>query len=127
MPTRLTLAVCALGLLFAAGCGPAKLSESKTLAVGAADPKAIDLVPQTKAQKITVDFTAGEEVLVLVMKDSDAKGEEGLMNADVNRAKALASKSGKADTFTADVPANTAVRVIVTAKKKTDVTLKLKN
>ena len=66
---------------------------------------------------------------MIVIKEADAKGETGLLNADVkaSRDKALAVKTGKGETFSVDVPENTAVRVIFFAKKKTDVTVKLTN
>ncbi len=127
MSARLAFVTCALGLFLAAGCGPAKLNESKTLSVESGAPVAVDLVAQPKPQKVTVEFSSAEEVSVFVMKEEDAKGEEGLLNADVNKAKALATKKGKGETFTVDVPANTAVRVVFFTRKKTDVKVKLTN
>lgn len=129
MLARLALVTCAFGLFLAAGCGPAKLNESKTLSLEPGDPKALDLPAQPKPQKITVEYSATEEVTVIVIKEADAKGPDGLLNADVkvNRDKALASKTGKGETFSVDVPENTAVRVIFFVKKKTDVTVKLTN
>ncbi len=129
MSARFALIVCAFGLFLATGCGPAKLNETKTLSVEPGAPVAVDLAAQPKPQKVTVEYSSAEDVTVLVMKEADAKGEEGLINADIptNKAKALASKKGKGETFTADVPENTAVRVIFSGNKTTKVNVKLTN
>ncbi len=128
MLVRFTFVLCALGLLSATGCGPAKLNQSQTVNLDTGDTKAIDLNAQPKPQKITVEFASSAgDVSVFVYKEADAKGEAGLLNADVNKAKALATKKSKGETFTVDVPENTAVRVIFQADKKADVTVKLTN
>ena len=128
MLVRFLFAACALGLFAASGCGPAKLNQSKTISIDAGDTQAMDLDAQPKPQKITVEFASSAgEVSVYVYKEADAKGEPGLLNAEANKAKALASKKSKGETFTVDVPENTAVRVIFQADKKADVTVKLTN
>lgn len=128
MPARFALAACALALLFVAGCGPAKLKVSQTLNLDAGDIKSIDPPAQPKPQKITIEFASSAgEVSVYVLKEADAKGDTGLINAEANKEKALASKRGTNETFTVDVPENTAVRVIFVAGKKTDVTVKVTN
>src|SRR5689334_4048759 len=117
----------ALGALFLAGCGPAKLNENRKMDLLDGEAKAIDLPAVSKPQKITVEFSSPDtEVSVLVFKAEDAKGDEGILGADA--AKAIAYKKGKADKFTADVPENTATRVVVRgAGKKTEVQLKITN
>ena len=127
MLARFAFVACALALLVASGCGPAKLKESRTLNLDAGDVKSIDLLAQPKAQKITVEFSSAEEVAVFVFKEADAKGTSGLETAEANKSKALTSKKSKGETFTVDVPENTAVRVIFSAIKKTDVTAKVTN
>ncbi len=128
MPTRFALAACALGLFLATGCGPGKLDKSSVIALDPAETKAIDLDPQPKPQKVTIEFSSSEApVTVLVFKETDARGEPGLVNAEVNKAKALASKQSKGETFAVDVPENTAIRVVFIATKKTDVSVKLSN
>ncbi|MCI0700025.1 MAG: hypothetical protein L0241_02945 [Planctomycetia bacterium] len=114
-------------VLLIAGCGPAKLNETKTFPIDTGEAKAFDLPAVSKPQKVTVDFsTTGAEIHVLLFKEEDAKGEDGLFNS--NPAKALGKKNGKADSFSADVPENTATRIIVrNASAKTDVTLKFSN
>jgi hypothetical protein len=108
-----------VGLLTVAGCGPAKLDVTKTYTLEPGDGRAIDLDAQSKAQTLNVDFssTAGE-INVLVMKKDDAPSDDDLLTADA--AKALASKlKAKEGTVTAEVPANTAVRVIIRDAAKT--------
>ena len=128
MPTRLSTILLAYGALFLAGCGPAKLNESRTWELEAASPKALDLPAISKTQKINVEFSSTDgDVLVAVFKEDDAKGEEGLVNADTNRSKALAHKSSQGDKFSVDVPENTATRVIAFSEKKTTLNLKVTN
>jgi hypothetical protein len=117
----------AVVVLLVMGCGPGKLDVNKPVELLDGEAKAIDLPAVSKAQKINVEFSCPDtEVTVLVFKAEDAKGEEGMLGADA--AKALAYKKGKADTFSADVPENTATRVIVRgAGKKTTVQLKVTN
>ena len=128
MPTRLSTMFFACGALFLAGCGPAKLNESRTWELQAGASQALDLPAISKPQKISVEFSSTEgDVLVAVFKEEDAKGEEGLVNADTNVKKALASKTSKGETFSVDVPENTATRVIVFSRRKTTVNLKVTN
>lgn len=128
MPTRLSTILLAYGALFLAGCGPAKLNESRTWELEAASPKALDLPAISKTQKINVEFSSTDgDVLVAVFKEEDAKGEEGLVNADTNRSKALAHKSSQGEKFSVEVPENTATRVIAFSKKKTTLNLKVTN
>jgi hypothetical protein len=117
----------AIGLFILAGCGPPKLNENWNPELLDGQARALDLPAVSKAQKINVEFSCPDtEVTVLVFKAEDAKGDEGMLGADA--AKALAYKKGKADTFSADVPENTATRVIVRgAGKKTTVQLKVSN
>jgi hypothetical protein len=121
------LAPAALCLLFLAGCGPAALNVSKTLDLETDEARAIDLDAQSKPQKITVEFKSSEgDVSVFLFKEEDAKGDEGLLTSDPT--KAIEKKKGKEDSFSADVPANTPVRVIVRgAAKKTKVDVKVTN
>lgn len=125
MPTRFALVACALGLLTLAGCGPAKLNVSQTLSLEAGVAKGLDLTAQPKAQKITVEFTSSAgEVSVYVFKVSD---EAALDDPEKHKDKALATKKSAGDTFAADVPANTATRVVFWSPKKTEVSVKLTN
>jgi hypothetical protein len=119
------LALLALALLLAAGCGPPKLNENKAFTLESGDAKAFDLPAVSKPQKVTVEFTSSAaDVHVLFFKEEDAKDDLFLADAK----KALGEKKGKGDSFTVEVPANTATRVIARdAKTKTDVTLKITN
>jgi len=129
MPVRLMSAVLLVaGCMTIAGCTrAAKLEVTRSYDVSPGEAQAIELDPQPKAQKLTVDFKSTDgDVLVLVFKEADAKGEEGLLQSDPK--KAIAQKKGKAETFTADVPENTATRIVVReAQKKTKVELKVTN
>lgn len=112
-----------LVFLLAAGCGPAKLNESRNYSMVPGAPQGFDLPVIGKAQTLTVEFTSSAaDVTVFVVKDPPAEMDDAPPAANV-----LASASGKTGSFTAAVPAKTAVRVQVTAKGKTDVTLKVTN
>jgi hypothetical protein len=128
MPTRFLSPLLACGVLFLAGCGPAKLNESRTWDLDSGEARGLDLPAISKPQKINVEFSSTDgEISVYVFKEEDAKGEEGLMNADTNAKKALAYKTSKGETFSVDVPENTATRVIAFSRRKTTVNLKVTN
>jgi hypothetical protein len=127
MPVRTALFALALALPLAAGCAPPKLDESRTWTMGAGEANSIDLPAITKPQKVTAEFTStAADVTVLIIKESDAPGQKGLETVD--EGKAITKQKGKSGTITADVPANTATRVVVTgANSKTEVTVKATN
>ncbi|MBN9117784.1 MAG: hypothetical protein J0I06_01200 [Planctomycetes bacterium] len=127
MRLRPLLIVPALVLLAAAGCGSKPLSENKTLTldkeVGA---RSLDVPAQKKAMKMTVEFSSSDgDVAVLVFKGADIKDEDAMLTTEAT--KAIGSKKGKTDSFSVDVPENTAVRVVVRGHTaaKTDVNLKV--
>src|SRR5262245_45935764 len=99
-------------LLVAAGCGPKPINESKTVPLDTQTLANSMLVPaQKKAVKLTVEFNSSTgDVSVLVFKESDIPNDDAMISADEK--KALATKRGKDGTFTADVPENTATRVV---------------
>jgi len=114
-------------LLVAAGCGPKPINESRTLTldtkVGA---QRLEIPAAKKPQKLTVEFSSSDgEVSVLVFKAADVKDENAMLEVDAK--KALASKKGKGDTFSVDVPENTETQVVVRGHTaaKTDVTVKV--
>jgi hypothetical protein len=120
-------AVVVAGLLGLAGCGPAKLDVNHTLSIEPGEAKALDLKAQPKPQAVTVEYdSAAVEVTVGLFKAADVPDAD--MEA-VPLTKALKGETGKKDgTFTADVPADTATRVVVRgANKKTDVKLHVTN
>jgi hypothetical protein len=83
------------------------------------------LTAQSKPQKITVEFSSSAgEVSVYVFKGPD---QAALDDPEKFKEKALATKKGTSETFSVDVPANTAVQVVFYALKKTDVSVKLSN
>ncbi|AMV28727.1 hypothetical protein VT84_30255 [Gemmata sp. SH-PL17] len=129
MPTRFALAACALGLFLATGCGPGKLNKTSVVTLDAkTSAGTIQLDAQSKPQTINVEFSSSEkDVRVLVFKQEDIKDLEEAPIIDAK--KALVSKQGQADSFSVDVPANTAVTVVVrsAAAPKTEVTVKLTN
>jgi hypothetical protein len=128
MPIRSSLLAIALGLLVA-GCGPAKLNETKTLTLDKETmATSLSLSAQPKPQTITVEFSSSEgEVTVGVFKQDDIKDNDEM--ATVALGKALGHKKGKSESFTVDVPENTATRVVARGHTaaKTDVTVKVTN
>lgn len=126
MSTRLLILMLAVFVL--PGCGPGKLDQSRTWELDGGESRALDLPAVSKPQKINVEFSSSEgDVSAFVFKEEDAKGEDGLRNADINAKKAIVYKTSKADTLSADVPENTPTRVIIFAKQKTTVNLKVTN
>lgn len=123
MLTRCAPLAAALFLL--AGCGPPKLNETRTYDLAPLEAKALDLPSVSKTQKVTVEFSStASELTVYLLRDSTGEPD---VNAP-DQAKVLASKSGKADTFAVDVPANTATRVLLRgAKVDTKVTVTVTN
>jgi len=126
MLVRPALFAVALGLLLAGGCGPPKLNESKTYTLEPGDANVLDFSAIPKPQKITVEFTASAaDVSVYLIKDF--KGNDGL-NEPPKKEQILESKQGKSGSFSVDVPANTATRVVVRATSaKTEVTVTVTN
>lgn len=114
----------AAGLIALSGCGPARLDETKNYSLGAGEYRSIDPPSQPKAQTITVEFeSTAADVDIGVFKESDAKEIES-----VQFSKAIKAETGKKKgTLTADVPENTAYRVILQARGKTDVKLHVTN
>lgn len=114
-------------VLGSAGCGPARLNQSKEYTMDVGEARALDLQPQRQAQKLTVEYVVSNgEARVLVFRAEDAPGDQGLL--DTPASKALASHRGSKGDFTVDVPANTAVRVVVRdLTRQATVTLKVTN
>ncbi len=108
MILRATALLLAAGLVALSGCGPAKLDITKDYSLESA--KIVILDPQSKPQKITVEFESDSEVTVMVIKESEITED----NADIVDVKqAIAYKKGeKSGSFSADVPENTATRVV---------------
>ena len=121
------IAVVAIGLFSGVGCGPGKLNESRTWEMGREDVKALDLPAVAKPQTIKVEFTSSDaDVEVCLFKEADAKGDAGLSQATTD--KALGKANGKGGNFSAEVPENTATRVVAReAKGKTKVDIKVTN
>jgi hypothetical protein len=121
------LTVLAAGSLLLAGCGPAKLDVSKTWKLEPGEARSIDVGVQSKPQTISVEYASSAgEVTVCVFREADCKTDDDLI--DTPSSKAIASKKGKGETFTADVPENTAVRVVArNPTESSNVTLKVTN
>ncbi|AWM39470.1 hypothetical protein GobsT_22000 [Gemmata obscuriglobus] len=125
MSVRFVPILCAVGLLAFAGCGPAKLDVTLTLSLEAGRPKGQILEVQKKPQKVTIEYTSSaSEVSVYVFKTSDA---DALEEPEKYKDKALATKTGKSETFAVEVPANVEVQVVFWSLKKTEVNAKLTN
>jgi hypothetical protein len=128
MSLRLVSVLClAFGLSAVGGCGPAPLNESRNYDLAVGEARAMMLSPQPKPQKLTVTFSSTEgDVNVLVFNESDLPNEEAQLTVDAK--KAIASKKGKSETFTVDVPAKTSPAIVVRdAAKKTQVSLSVTN
>jgi len=129
MFSRVLPVAVAVSLLWLAGCGPGKLDQNMTLTLeGDVAARAIDLPAVSKPQTINVEFSSSDgEVTVLVFKAEDAKKDDELQMAPSS--KALAKKRSKGESFSVDVPENTATRVVVreAEAKKTDVQVKVTN
>ncbi|MCE9561382.1 MAG: hypothetical protein K8U57_04950 [Planctomycetes bacterium] len=129
MSVRLFSAAIVCALLSVVGCTKnATLEVSKPYELIQGEAQAMILDPQPKPQKLNINFTSSEgDILVLVFKDADVpKGEDGIMQVDPK--KAIASKKGKSESFTVDVPENTGTQIVMRdAAKKTKVDLKVNN
>lgn len=118
------LSAALVGILSLAGCGPAKLDVSKTYTIDAGGAQPIDLDPQSKPQTITVDYESSDgEVRVGVFNAADAGNIDSIQFS-----KAIKEEKGQKGTLQADVPANTATRIVVEGRlKKTEVKLHITN
>ena len=94
MVTRAAVSVVvAVGFLTAAGCGPAKLDETRTYTL---DPKAdsaraLDLPAQPKPQTVTVEYTSSEDGIEVGLYKAADVGKDLL----VTPSKALKAEKGK--------------------------------
>lgn len=114
MPARPCLLVAALALLVPAGCGPAKLDETKNWTVEPGDVQSIILPAQPKPQRLTVEFESSEPVDAGIYKTDDAKELHSLPVS-----KALAVERGKTSgTLTADLGPDVSTTVTVGALSK---------
>ncbi len=121
MRARQFCVVAALGLFGLAGCGPPKLDEKRTIELdGGTEIKSIDLPSIKKPQKVTVEFTADAEVAVAIFKESDVP-EGNLFAASKDKALAITDKPAKSGSISAEVPENTATRVLFASKEKAKV------
>jgi len=130
MRLRSLLIALAPVLLVVAGCAAKKLNESAKLTLDKEyGARALDIPAQKKATTVSVEFASSDgEVSVLVFKETDVPktpDDEALIT--VSASKAIVRKRGKGETFTAELPEGTAVRVVVRehTAAKTDVTLKV--
>jgi hypothetical protein len=123
--TRSVAFLAAVALMGFSGCGPARLDETKTIQLDGGEANSIDLDPITKPQTVKAEFeSTASDVTVLIFKD-DVKDDQLTTEP---AAKALAKETGKSGTVTAEVPANTGVRVVVRgAAAKTSVKLHVTN
>ena len=121
---RVPSVIFAIGLAALTGCGPGKLDISTNFTLDG-EPKLFFLDPQSKPQKITVEYeSSAGEITVLLMKSADVpKGEEGF----VPTGKAIAFKKDKSGTFSGELPEKTEGQVIVRGGIKTDVKIKIHN
>ena len=121
----------AISILLLAGCGPAKLDVSKTYNVGPNNPaQGIELAAQSKPQTINIEFSSSAgEVSVYVLKKSDYPDPDGNDLVTADSKKAIAAKKGKAESFSAEIPENTAVWVAIlnVGSEKSDVQIKINN
>ncbi|MBX9584649.1 MAG: hypothetical protein K2X87_30470 [Gemmataceae bacterium] len=114
MTARLAAAcTLAAGLAALPGCGPGALNVSRTYDLEPGEARSIDVdgigSPQTLV--VTYESSAGP-VTVGVFKKADIPQDDDLMTVPATKSLAPAGKDDKG-TVTAEVPANTPVRVVV--------------
>jgi hypothetical protein len=116
----------AIALFGFTGCGPARLDVSKTETLDPGEAKSIICDPQSKPQTLTVEFeSSASEIIAFVINESEVKDDNLIL---VDSSKAIAKAEGKTGKFTAEVPANTGVHVIIRgAKVKSEVKLHVTN
>ncbi|MCS7020724.1 MAG: hypothetical protein NZU63_02715 [Gemmataceae bacterium] len=114
-------------MMLCVGCGPGRLNVEKKYSMDVGDARAIELEPQSKPQKIQVEYSTSDgEARVLVFRAEDAAGDQGMLEAPASRA--LGSHRGSSGSFSVDLPANTKARVVIRdLTKKADVTIKVTN
>lgn len=119
-------ATIAAAFLLLTGCGPAKLNETRNYEMEPGNPKGFVLSKQSKPQTVTIEFKSSDaDVTVLLFNSEDVTDNNA---DDVDSAKALGFKTGKAETFTVNVPENTEARLVVRGNKRsTKVDLKVTN
>lgn len=115
MTTRSILFLAAVVVLAPAGCGPAKLDETKTYSVTAGDTQMMILPKQPKPQRITVEYESNQPVDVAIYKSEDVKEGEAMPTS-----KALGiDRAKEKGTVTADLAPDVATTVTVTGLGKT--------
>lgn len=108
----------------AAGCGPAKLDLKKTYDVTPGDTQFIDLPPQPKPQRITVEFKSADPVTVGIFNTADINRDAFLPES---KARGI-ERAKTAGTVTADVGPGDATTVTISgAGKATQVELHVTN
>jgi hypothetical protein len=115
--SRLPAFVVALGFLAPAGCGAAKLDETKTVVVEPRENKACILPAQPRPQRLTVEFESDNPVDVAVYKGEDVQGEDKLSSPPVSKALATQSAATKG-TLTVDLGPDVATSVVVSGLGK---------
>lgn len=116
MPTRASLfcGLIAVALLAPAGCGPAKLDETKSYQLTPGDTQMMILPKQPKPQRITVEYESDQPVEVGIYKSEDVKEDSHPPSS-----KALAIDRAKASgTISADLSPDVATTVTVSALGK---------
>jgi hypothetical protein len=114
VPVRPCLFVAALVLLAPAGCGPAKLDDTKNWTIEPGDVQSIILPAQPKPQRLTVEFESSEPVDVGIYKTDDTTDLHSLPVS-----KALAVERGKTSgTLTADLGPDVSTTITAGALSK---------
>lgn len=109
------------------GCGPPRLSVDKSYTLDVGEARAIDLDPQSKPQKIQIEFTASDgQVEVLMFKKEDVPTDQAMLDAASD--KALARQKGPSGSLSVDLPEKVAARIVIrNPSKKAEVKVKVKN
>ncbi len=108
------------------GCGPARLDVIKTYDLAANSVEILEMSAQEKPQKFTIEFSADTEVTVLLFRKADVPNPDAATYAAAD--KALGFRKGLRDTFSVEVPGNTATTLVVRGGQKAGrVELKLTN
>jgi hypothetical protein len=93
------------------GCGPARLDVLRTFDLAANSVEILEMSAQERPQKFTVEFSADTEVSVLLFRKADVPDPDAATYAATD--KALGFRKGLRDSFTVEVPGNTATTLVV--------------
>lgn len=119
MPVRTRLvAVLAVALLAAAGCGPGKLNKEVSFEVSDTAAKAWGFDPQAADQTIKLEVTSDQPVDVFILAGTDENTALTMDSKELEQKAAGFKRDATKDTVTGKVPAKQAAAVVVRIGQK---------